>query len=211
MKLSIVVPPEVRSLGAALDWIEKAETLGFHSAMLGCGQHMDPMIVFALAAVGLPGLNGFVGEFLTMMGTANSPSGVLGWTYAVAAATGVILAAIYMLYCVGRLCFGPLKVPKYVEQEEVFEAAISKRTFHGMSRRELMTVGPLAIACVVLGLFPGIMLDPMEKVVAASTEDARQVIAERLGDVPPAVQLVETPPATSTSLELVLRGQEDER
>ncbi len=50
MKLSIVVPPEVRSLEAALDWIERAERLGFHSAMLGCGEHLDPLIVFALAA-----------------------------------------------------------------------------------------------------------------------------------------------------------------
>jgi len=125
------------------------------------------------------------------MGTANSPSGVLGWTYAVAAATGVILAAIYMLYCVGRLCFGPLKLPEYVEQKEVFEAAISKRTFHGMSKRELMTVGPLAVACVVLGLFPGIMLDSMEAVVAQSTEDAKLVILERAGTADPPPTVVE--------------------
>lgn len=147
-------------------------------------------IVFALAAVGLPGLNGFVGEFLTMMGTANSPAGVLGWTYAVAAATGVVLAAIYMLYCVGKLCFGPLKVPEYVEQKEVFEAAISKRTFHGMSRRELMTVGPLAVACVVLGLFPGTMLDSMEAVVAESTADAKKEVVKRFGEVYPAAEVV---------------------
>jgi F420-dependent oxidoreductase-like protein len=49
MKRSIVLPPEVRELGAALDWLEKAERQGFHSAMLGCGHHMDPLMVFALA------------------------------------------------------------------------------------------------------------------------------------------------------------------
>jgi F420-dependent oxidoreductase-like protein len=49
MKLSIVLPPEVRELERALSLIEKAEQLGFHSAMLGCGHHMDPLIVFALA------------------------------------------------------------------------------------------------------------------------------------------------------------------
>ena len=132
-------------------------------------------ILFALAAVGLPGLNGFVGEFLTMMGAATSPQGVLGWTYAVAAASGVVLAAIYMLFCVGKLCFGPLKVPEYVPQHEVFEAAISKRTFHGMSRREVMTVGPLAVACVVLGLFPSMLLGSMEPVVSQSTAVARSI------------------------------------
>ena len=160
-------------------------------------------IVFALAAVGLPGLNGFVGEFLTMLGTAQSPAGVLGWTYAVAAATGVILAAIYMLYCVGKLCFGPLKVPEYVEQKEVFEAAISKRTFHGMSRREVMTVGPLAVACVVLGLFPWLLLDPMEAVVAKSTADAKKEVAKRSGEVYPVESTAEADEgATSRAVRL---------
>ncbi|MBB6431274.1 NADH-quinone oxidoreductase subunit M [Algisphaera agarilytica] len=138
-------------------------------------------ILFALAAVGLPGLNGFVGEFLTMMGTANSPDGVLGWSFAVAAATGVILAAIYMLYCVGRLCFGPLKLPEYVPQKEVFETAISKRTFHGMSRREVMTVGPISVACVVLGLYPTPMLSSMEPVVQANTAAVKAEIAKLHG------------------------------
>lgn len=49
MKHSIVLPPEVRELDRALDLIVRAEQLGFHSAMLGCGQHMDPLTVFALA------------------------------------------------------------------------------------------------------------------------------------------------------------------
>lgn len=50
MKQSIVLPPEVRELAAALTLIERAEDLGFHSAMLGCGHHMEPLTVFALAA-----------------------------------------------------------------------------------------------------------------------------------------------------------------
>jgi F420-dependent oxidoreductase-like protein len=50
VKRSIVLPPEVRELERALSLIERAEHLGFHSAMLGCGHHMDPLIVFALAA-----------------------------------------------------------------------------------------------------------------------------------------------------------------
>jgi F420-dependent oxidoreductase-like protein len=49
MHQSIVLPPEVRSLESALALLERAETLGFHSAMLGCGHHMDPLMVFALA------------------------------------------------------------------------------------------------------------------------------------------------------------------
>ena len=49
MHQSIVLPPEVRELERALALLERAETLGFHAAMLGCGHHMDPLMVFALA------------------------------------------------------------------------------------------------------------------------------------------------------------------
>jgi F420-dependent oxidoreductase-like protein len=49
LKHSIVLPPEVRELDRALALVQRAETLGFHAAMLGCGHHMDPLIVFALA------------------------------------------------------------------------------------------------------------------------------------------------------------------
>lgn len=49
MDRSIVLPPEVRDLADALGWIERAERSGFHSAMLGCGHHMDPLMVFGLA------------------------------------------------------------------------------------------------------------------------------------------------------------------
>jgi len=49
MRRSIVLPPEVRELEDALGWLAKAERQGFHAAMLGCGHHMDPLTVFALA------------------------------------------------------------------------------------------------------------------------------------------------------------------
>jgi len=49
MKLSILLPPETRDVEQALAGIERAERLGFHSVMLGCGQHTDPLTVFALA------------------------------------------------------------------------------------------------------------------------------------------------------------------
>jgi len=49
MKLSILLPPETRELEDALTGIQRAERMGFHSVMLGCGNHMDPLTVFALA------------------------------------------------------------------------------------------------------------------------------------------------------------------
>src|SRR5690606_34660566 len=68
------------------------------------------MVFFSLASVGLPGLNGFVSEFLTLLG-AFLATDVLGFAYAAFAGVGMILGAIYILYMVGRVCFGPTKLP----------------------------------------------------------------------------------------------------
>ena len=134
-------------------------------------------VFFALASVGLPGLNGFVGEFLTMIGTANSPTGVLGWTYAVVAATGVILAAIYLLFLVGKIVFGPRRVPAYVESS-IRENPLNQRIVHGMSWREIFTVTPIAAACLFLGLFPGPVLSTLEPAIETKVAAARAAILE---------------------------------
>jgi NADH-quinone oxidoreductase subunit M len=64
------------------------------------------LLLVTFSSVGLPGLNGFVGEFLIFLGAfAVSP----GWT--AAAATGMILGAIYMLWMLRRVIFGPLTNP----------------------------------------------------------------------------------------------------
>ncbi len=134
-------------------------------------------VFFALASVGLPGLNGFVGEFLTMLGTANSPDGVLGWTYAVTAATGVILAAIYLLFLVGKIVFGPRRVPAYVESS-IRENPLNQRIVHGMSWREIFTVAPIAAACLFLGLFPGPVLSTLEPAIETKVAATRAAILE---------------------------------
>src|SRR5699024_5643770 len=69
------------------------------------------MMFFVFASIGLPGLNGFVGEFLTMMGTFVSPV-TLGIGFGVPAAFAMILAAMYLLLMSGKLIFGPVKLPK---------------------------------------------------------------------------------------------------
>src|SRR5205823_1538250 len=65
-------------------------------------------ILFTLSSIGLPGLNGFVSEFLTILGafTANH----LGPIYGSVAALGIILGALYMLHMAAKVIFGPLKV-----------------------------------------------------------------------------------------------------
>ena len=75
------------------------------------------MVFFVLSSVGLPGLNGFVGEFLCLVGafTASADNaiypGVLGPWYAAVAGVGMIFAAMYLLIMVGKVVFGPLTEP----------------------------------------------------------------------------------------------------
>jgi len=123
-------------------------------------------VFFALASVGLPGLNGFVGEFLTLLG-AFTAGEVLGIGYAAVAALGLILGAIYILYMVGRVVFGPLNEPAEYADDVT-----------DLSAREIAVLTPLAAACLVLGLYPTPMLrsfEPsIEKVTAAANEHLEQ-------------------------------------
>lgn len=118
------------------------------------------MVFFCLASVGLPGLNGFVGEFLTLLGAFTSRQ-VLGRPYAVAAAFGMILAAIYLLYMVGRVVWGPLKVPAAHghDHDDHGHAQVND-----LNAREIATLAPLAAACLWIGLFPTPMLRTLEPV-----------------------------------------------
>lgn len=124
------------------------------------------MIFFCLASVGLPGLNGFVGEFLTLFGTfqANEALG-LGPIYAAVAAIGLILGAIYILYMVGKVCLGPVKEPG--------EYAGKIQDLNGI---EIASLVPLAVVCVVLGLYPTPVLKSLEPSIANLTAPANQVI-----------------------------------
>ncbi|MDI6400386.1 NADH-quinone oxidoreductase subunit M [Balneolaceae bacterium ANBcel3] len=93
-----------------------------------------------LASIGLPGLNGFVGEFLILLGSFNSE--VLGsvW-YTVFAASGVILAAGYMLWMFQRVMFGPLK------HEE-------NKKLKDLNAREIGLLVPLMVFIIWIGIRP---------------------------------------------------------
>ncbi|MEA2736083.1 MAG: NADH-quinone oxidoreductase subunit, partial [Humisphaera sp.] len=67
------------------------------------------MVLFSLSSIGLPGLNGFVSEFLTILAAFTSDR--LGIAYGVFAATGIVLGAVYMLHMLARIVWGPLKTP----------------------------------------------------------------------------------------------------
>ncbi len=147
------------------------------------------MVFFCMASVGLPGLNGFVGEFLTLMGAFTS-SDTLGPAFAVPAGVGMIIGAIYILYMVGKVVFGPVKIPAH---DHSHGSAASHAGAHGhdshhvndLTPREIITLTPLAIACLVLGLFPNLILTtldaPVNNIVAAASEhvqDAKVKLVE---------------------------------
>jgi len=104
-------------------------------------------LVVTLGSIGLPGLNGFVGEFLILAGAwQNYPLAV------VLAGLGIILGAVYMLWMVQRIFWGPLDNPK--------NEGLSDIRF-----RELMVVAPLLVLIVWIGIYPTTFLNPMEAAV----------------------------------------------
>ncbi|MGD8555107.1 MAG: NADH-quinone oxidoreductase subunit M [Anaerolineales bacterium] len=97
-------------------------------------------LIVTLSSMGLPGLNGFVGEFTILLGAFGSEA-IGSKLYAGFAAAGVILAAIYMLYMFQKLFLGPLK-----EEEN--------RGVKDINWREIATLVPLVILIIWIGLYP---------------------------------------------------------
>ena len=107
------------------------------------------------SSIGLPGLNGFVGEFLILIGSFLTAR---WWT--VVAAIGVILAALYLLWAYQRVFHG--------EPDE------ANRTFRELSLREGLVMAPLAILIVFCGVYPKPMIDRIEPSVKALIEHITQ-------------------------------------
>ncbi|GMU82114.1 MAG: NADH:ubiquinone oxidoreductase subunit M [Planctomycetota bacterium] len=114
------------------------------------------MVFFTLSSIGLPGLNGFVSEFTTLMAAFNSP--VLGPTYGALGSLGILLGAIYMLYMVGKVLFGPVKEPEHTPD-------LSAGLTRDLNGREVAVLVPLAVACIVLGVAPRVVTDPLDPVL----------------------------------------------
>jgi NADH-quinone oxidoreductase subunit M len=101
-------------------------------------------VIVAFSSAGLPGLNGFVGEYLILVGSFKT----LPW-FTVVAASGVILAALYLLWLVQRVFFGPL------DKEE-------NKNLADMKWNELAAVIPLLVFIVWIGVYPNTFLKKME-------------------------------------------------
>jgi NADH-quinone oxidoreductase subunit M len=100
-------------------------------------------LFFTMASVGLPGLSNFPGEFLSMMGTYEQSS----WA-AFIAVTGIITGAAYMLYLYRRICFGPRKNADAAAMPD-------------LEPREWLTLAPIALAVLWMGVYPESFLKPI--------------------------------------------------
>jgi NADH-quinone oxidoreductase subunit M len=113
-------------------------------------------LVVMLSSVGLPGTNGFVGEFLVLLGAFRANA----W-WAAIAATGVILSACYMLWMFQRVIFGP------VTHEE-------NRDLKDLSLRERLVFAPLLILIFWMGLMPQPFIDRMQPALNRTLELSKQ-------------------------------------
>ncbi len=129
------------------------------------------MVFFVLSSVGLPGLNGFVGEFLCLLGAFQAgdvwgdlPGGTgghLGPWLAAVAGTGMIVAAIYLLFMTGKVVFGPLVEP-HGHDHHGATAHEHPALPPDLTRREIGLLLPLAALCVLMGVYPRPFLEALQ-------------------------------------------------
>ncbi len=151
------------------------------------------MVFFTMASVGLPGLNGFVSEFLCLLGTfqassawgsttgmttdgtldhglwgsagqplAAATAGGLGPWFAAIAGIGMIIAAIYLLYMLGKIVWGPLVEPAGHSGHHASHGDHASALPTDLNAREIGILVPLAVLCIFLGVYPKPMLDALQ-------------------------------------------------
>jgi NADH-quinone oxidoreductase subunit M len=114
-------------------------------------------MIATLSSIALPGTNGFIGEFLILLGTWKANP-----VLAIVAATGVIFGAVYMLWMVQRVMFGPLKNE-------------ANKALKDLSAREIIVLAPLMIAIVWMGVAPNFFFRKMESSITRLLERTAKV------------------------------------
>jgi NADH-quinone oxidoreductase subunit M len=146
-------------------------------------------MVFTFSAVGLPGLNGFVGEFLILAGTfqrawtAPLPTLAVGTlAMAVAAVAGVVLGAWYMLWAAERVLFGhaPDSVSGHGEHDAGHGPSAGHASIPDLRWHEWAAIAPLMLLVLWIGVFPGSFLRPVAPAVRQATLAGCDAFAERV-------------------------------
>lgn len=160
--------------------------------------------IAVLSSVGLPGLNGFVGEYLTLMGAFTSPI-LDNWAYSIFSASGVILAAVYLLWMYQRFVFGP--APGMAAAGHGHDHGHSHSHLHGhddehdslakhdghdhhhvsdLNGREILALVPLVIFMVWIGLQPMSLLNTSKATMAKLSNELIQ--GHEKGFTPPPIE-----------------------
>jgi NADH-quinone oxidoreductase subunit M len=126
-------------------------------------------LIVTMSSIGLPALNGFIGEFTILAGAWDIPAGygflfpwlgslhIGGRFWAVCGALGIVLGAAYMLWLYQRTMFGKLENPENAKLKD-------------LSTREVLTLAPLVACCFWIGLYPKPFFDVLERPVAEIVE-----------------------------------------
>ena len=135
------------------------------------------MLLFTMASIGLPGMNGFVGEFLILLGMfqrawvdAPGPLGPQLIVIAVLAVSGVVLGAWYMLWMVQRVFFGPLKEGHLTQAEA--------EKVRDLAPREVLALTPLVVFIIWIGVYPKLFLQPIAPAVDRIMERTNGPLAQ---------------------------------
>src|SRR5213082_1398992 len=142
------------------------------------------MIMF-LSSMGLPLLNGFVGEFTILQGTFME-----NWRWAAWAVPGVILAAAYLLWLYQRVFFGAVTNPK-------------NEKLHDLTPREVLTFVPLIIMALWIGLYP----KPFFQILEQPVNQIVQTVRPGYPGASPAVNAAVQPSPADTSVQLVSKNE----
>ncbi len=137
------------SVGVIYDRMPTREIAAYGGLVNRMPLYAFVFMVFSLANVGLPGTSGFVGEFLTLIGTFR----VNTWV-ATLATFGTILSAAYMLWLYRKIIFGKLEKPALF-------------TIKDIGWREIAIMAPLVILTIVFGVYPNLVLNVSSTSVTA--------------------------------------------
>ncbi len=132
------------------------------------------MVFISMSSIGLPGLNGFVGEVLALAGMFKRYP-----LYAVIGATGVILSAWYLLTMLQHLLFGELKEPHHADHH-------NHAPIKDLGIREFLAIAPIAAACLWIGIRPQPLIDTIKP-------DLERLAAVYENTTPPATVALRTP------------------